>query len=56
MVHRNPDYYLWILACFSLGCSVLASIYVRRFFLYVEAGTALYCVGRYLFARRSVRS
>jgi len=55
MTHKNPNYYLWTLVCFSLGSSILATLYDRRFFLYVEAGTVLYCLGRYLFARRSIR-
>jgi hypothetical protein len=54
MANRNPDYYLWTLFSFSIGTSVLATVYDRKFFLYVEAGTILYCLGRYLFTRKSV--
>lgn len=55
MVTRNPDYYLWTLVCFSLASSLMAAAYGRKFFLYVEVGTILYCLGRYLFARRASR-
>lgn len=55
MQEKNPTQYLWTLVCFSLSTSIMAAAYGRKFFLYVEAGTILYCLGRYLYTRKSVQ-
>jgi hypothetical protein len=51
----DPDSFLLLLTCSSIVISIVAAYWGRKFFLYVETGTILYCLGRYFYARKSMR-